>query len=194
MSSLLVKFSATAVAIMTLVACAVLPAHADDQPVSTSVLGGVLSATVSGATLSTVTLTGTSALHATGTASAIWSVVDARGTGAAWGLSVSGTNFTSAPGTTDITTRTLPIGNLVLTPGSVTAAVGSTATAPSPAAVTVSTSSQVLLTTAGGSNGGFFLTPSFDLTIPVDAYRSNFATGVSGTINAYVSTLTFTIA
>jgi hypothetical protein len=53
---------------------------------------------------------------------------------------------------------------------------------------------QVLVAATGAYKGTFTLTPSFALTVPANAFRSNFTTGTSGTVNPYVSTITFTIA
>ena len=193
MLSLPTTLAATLAAGLLLATVGVSAAYADGQPVSSSVLGGTLSATVAGATLSTVTLNGGTTATSTGD-STQWSLIDARGTGAAWGLTVSGTDFTSLPGTTDVTARTLPITDLTITPGAITAGTGSD-TAPTGTPVAVGTAtSQTLITSTGNSKGTFTLTPAFSLSIPANAYRSNFTTGSSGAVNPYIATLTFTIS
>ncbi|MGM7774519.1 hypothetical protein ACSVHC_00600 [Arthrobacter sp. KNU-44] len=62
-----------------------------------------------------MTLNGTSTQTSTGTA---------RGTGAAWTVSASAADFTSAAGTTETVVRTISAPNLTITPGAVTAAAG----------------------------------------------------------------------
>lgn len=191
--NVLTKSAVAVLSASLLLAFAASPAYADNEPVSTSVTAGGLSAAVSGATLSSVAIDGTTAKHSTGLASSTWSITDARGSGAAWGLTVSGTNFTSAAGDTDLTARTLPVGNLVVTAGTVTSGGGAD-TAPSGGVVTMSGTAQVLVAATGDYKGTFTLTPSFDLLVPANAFRSNFVSGTTGAINPYISTLTFTIA
>ena len=177
-----------------LLSLALTPAHAtDNEEIRAAVTGGGLTADVSGATLSSVALNNLSSQLASGKADTVWTITDARGSGAAWGLTASGTNFVSAAGDVDTTPRSLPIGNLVITPGVVTSAGGAD-TAPITSAVTMSNDPLVLVTAPGDRKGTFTLTPSFDLTVPANAFRSNFTTGVSGIVNPYVSTITFTIA
>jgi hypothetical protein len=84
-----------------------------------TVLGGTLSATVFGANLSPATLNGAGTQTMTGT-SAPWTLVDGRGTGVAWNLAVSVSNFTSAAvttGTTPQPLRTIYGSNLAIAPG-----------------------------------------------------------------------------
>jgi WxL domain surface cell wall-binding len=168
------------------------PANADTT--ESTVSGGALAATTSGATLSGVTLNGTSTQTATGTASE-WTITDARGTGAEWTLSVSATAFTSAAGTVETTPRTIPVGALAIAPGAVTAASGSDAAAGITASdLTLSGTPQALLSAAGPHKGTYHVTPSFTLTVPANAYRSNYSGAVGGSpLNPYVSTLTYTI-
>lgn len=190
---ILVKSVASAAAVAVLVAVSVGPAYADNDPISATVTAGGLTAQVTGATLSSVALDGSAAKHSTGTASGVWTITDARGSGAPWGLTVSGTDFTSAPGDTDKTPRTLPIGDLMLVPGTVTSGGGSDS-APQGTTVNVSSQPQVIVAATGGYKGTFTLTPNFDLTVPGNAFRSNFATGTSGVVNPYIATLTLTIS
>ena len=156
--------------------------------------GGSLTATTAGATLSEVRLNGTSTQYATGT-SAQWTITDARGTGAPWTLSVSATVPTSAAGTVEQSARTLPVGNLTITPGQITADTGAdpadSITAP---ALKLSDSSQTLVSTKGPNKGTYTLTPEFSLAVPANAYRSNWSGAIDGSsLNPYISTLTVTI-
>lgn len=141
-----------------------------------------------------MTLDGSNTQAATGS-STQWSITDARGTGAAWTLSVSATVPTSAAGSTELTARTLPVGNLTITPGAITAGAGSDAatgiTAP---ALTMLTTSQALVAAEATHKGTYTLTPSFSLAIPANAFRSNYAVGSSGALNPYTTTVTYTIA
>lgn len=189
------KAAAVAVTTAALLTVSFSPANAiDNQIVSGNVTAGGLSAAVSGASLSSVALGSATSQVASGSANSTWTITDARGSGAAWSLTASGTDFTSAAGSVDTTPRTLPIGNLVINPGTVTAAGGAD-NAPSTSPVTMTNSAQPLVgASAGGYKGTFTLTPSFALTVPANAFRSNFATGNSGPLNPYISTLTFTIA
>jgi hypothetical protein len=185
-------------ALVALGSCAVLaiavtPAAADT--VDSAVSGGSLTSSTSGATLSGVTLNGSSTQTATGTASSPWSIRDARGTGDTWTLSVSATDFTSDAGTVETTVRTISASHLTITPGTVTAEAGAdSASNISADPLTVSTSSQALVSATGPDKGTYTLTPSFSLAIPANAYRSNYSGTVgSSPLNPYTSTLTYTI-
>jgi hypothetical protein len=175
-----------------LLAVGLAPANAD--VVESAVSGGSLAATTYGAILTGVTLDGVTAKTATGT-TAEWTISDGRGTGASWTLSVSATDFTSAAGTAELTARTIPVSALTVTPGAVSAAAGADpATTITATERVLSTTSQALITAAGPNKGTYKLTPSFSLTVPVNAYRSNYSGAVGGsTLNPYVSTVTYTI-
>ena len=88
--------------------------------IESTVTGGSLTATGLAPTMSGVTLNGTRTQESTGE-SAEWTITDARGSGAGWSLSASATDFKSAAGSPDTTARTLPVGNLTITPGTVAA-------------------------------------------------------------------------
>ncbi|MGM9473799.1 WxL domain-containing protein [Pseudarthrobacter sp. YS3] len=186
------KVSALIAVVGISLAAGLAPASADT--VNSTVSGASLSATTAAPALSAVTLNGTSTQTSTGTSTA-WSLTDARGTGAAWTVSASATDFTSAAGTTETVVRTITAPNLTITPGAVTAAAGADAatgiTAP---ALVMSTASQALISATGPHKGTYNLTPSFSLAIPANAYRSNYTTGSTGALNPYTSTLTYTIA
>lgn len=175
-----------------LLTAALTPASADT--VVSTISGGALTSTTAGATLTGVTLTGATQT-ATGT-STLWTIIDARGTGAAWTLSVTATAPTSAAGTIETTARVIPVGDLSITPGTVTAGIGADAatgiTAP---ALTFTGSAQALVSAASPSRGIYTLTPTFSLSVPANAYRSNYSAAVGSTaLNPYTSTLTYTIA
>lgn len=156
---------------------------------------GELSVKTESVSLSSVILEGSTTQLAEAT-SAPWTVADARYSGAAWSVTVSATDFVSAAGTIDATARVLPVGNLILTPGTLLGIVG-----PDPidgisaAALRASRSSQPFLWTQGGNTGSYALSPRFSLSIPANAYRSNFAGTVNtSAVNPYVSTITYTIS
>ncbi|MDJ0378838.1 ice-binding family protein [Cryobacterium sp. PH31-L1] len=156
---------------------------------------GDLTATTAGATLSAVTLLGTDSQFATGLSSQ-WSIVDARGTGAAWTLSVSATAPTSAVGTVETVERVLPVENLSITPGAITTGPNTDAatgiTAPT---LALSASPQTLIATSGPNRGTYLLTPAYSLMIPANAYRSNYSGAIdASTMNPYVTVITFTIS
>jgi hypothetical protein len=182
---------ATAFALVALASA--LPAHAD--VVTSTVSGGTLSVTTAGVTLSAVTLNGATQTS-TGT-TATWTITDARGTGAAWTVAVKATAPKSAAGTVETTPRTIPVSNLTMTTGTVTAGVGADPITGITGStnLALSTSSQTLITTAGPNKGAYTLTPAVNLSVPANLYRSNYS-GVVGSsaLNPYSSTLTFTIA
>lgn len=156
---------------------------------------GNLTATTAGATLSGVTLLGAEPQFASGTSSQ-WSIVDARGTGAAWTLSVSATAPTSAAGTVETEERVLPVQNLSINPGTITTGPSTDAptgiTAPE---LALSGTPQTLIATVGPHRGTYLMTPTFSLMIPANAYRSNFTGAVENSpMNPYVTVLTFTIS
>lgn len=168
-----------------ILAATVAPAMAaDTKDVSGTVTGTSLGFTTSAATLTNVTLDGKTVGSANGTASAAWTVTDARGTGAQWALTASATDFTSAAGT-DETARTIAATNLVITPGTIAAGTGSDA-APTATALTMTNAAQTLVTTGTtGAMGNYSFTPTFELSIPVNAFASNAL--------PYVSVVTYTI-
>lgn len=176
-----------------LLGLALSPAYAaDTDTVDATVSAGLLTFEASAPNSMTgVTLDGISNKTSTGTAPQ-WKVVNARGTAAAWTLSASVTPFTSAAGTVDTVERQLAANNLVITPGSVTAGDGSDA-APTAAPVTMSGTAQALVSSTS-AKGTFTLTPVFDLTVPANAFRSNYAGAYGETVNPYIATITFTIA
>lgn len=197
------KATGVLVAVGILLAAAVSPAMAADagsSAVDSSVTGGDLSATTAGATLSGVTLDGSNTQTATGPSTTAWRIIDARGTGAAWALSASASDFTSAIGTgtdpVDTVVRTIAATNLTITPGTITASAGAD-TAPTTSAVVIEAAdtAQALVSATGPAKGTYTLTPTFSLAIPANAFRSNYATTVvAGDLNPYISTITYTIA
>ncbi|MEW1808869.1 WxL domain-containing protein [Pseudarthrobacter sp. NPDC080039] len=187
------KVSALIAVVGISLAAGLAPASADT--VNSTVSGASLSATTAAPALSAVTLNGTSTQTSTGT-STQWSLTDARGTGAAWTLSASATDFTSAAGTVETAVRTITAPNLTITPGTVTAAAGADpATGITAPALVMSTTSQALVSAPVTHKGTYDLTPSFSLAIPANAYRSNYSGAVGSTaLNPYTSTITYTIA
>ncbi|MEX1077652.1 MAG: WxL domain-containing protein [Homoserinimonas sp.] len=166
------------------------------EDVTSIISGGDLAATTSGATLTGVVLDGSNTQTATGTATE-WTIKDARGTGAAWELSVSATDLKSAAGTVDTTVRTIPVTALTVTPGTVTAGAGSdAATSITASAKALSIASQGLVTATGPNKGTYTLTPSFSLAVPANAYRSNYVdvVGPDAPMHPYITTITYTIA
>lgn len=188
-----VMSSSAAVAAGALLFAGLAPASAEQ--VDSTVSGGALTASVSGAALSGVEINGVQAQVASGLTEA-WTVTDARGTGKPWSLSVSATDFASAAGSVETTERTIPASALSLTPGAVTAGPGAdAATGISTSTVTLGSASQTLISAQGPHKGTYSVAAStFELTVPANAYRSNYS-GVVGSspLNPYVSTVTFTI-
>ncbi len=171
-------------------------------PVLATVTGGALTAQVSGAALSGVTLDGLSAKHAKGVTGHTWTLIDARGTGAAWAVTVSASDFTSQadPATVGSVARTIEVGNLVVKSNTITVG-GGDSTVPSSQTLTLSATGQTLVqgadSTAGGTagnKGSYTLRPSFDLTVPVNAYRSNTDSANASVPFPFISTVTITIA
>lgn len=174
----------------------VLPAIAQAETVSGTLLPGSLSVSVSNVSYSDTTLTGASQTISANASSA-WTAIDARGTGAAWSVSIAATTPTSAAGTVESAARTIAVGNLAISTGSITAAAGSDGTGnlTGASSMALSNSAQTLLSSSGASKGTYTFTPSVAFTIPANAYRSNYAGTVgSSSLNPYVSTITVTVA
>ncbi|MDJ0349784.1 hypothetical protein [Cryobacterium sp. PH29-G1] len=171
-------------------------ADTSSDTISAAILGGSLSAVVSAPTqMSPVIIDGLSSQASVGRP-AEWTITNARGSSAAWSLSVSATDFVSAPGTLDTMSRTVAAENLTITPGIVSARTSEGAdAAPTTDPVIVSARPQSLVWTDTLGKGTFTLTPEFSLSVPANAYRSNFSGAIDGSaVNPFVSTLTFTIA
>ncbi|TFD47340.1 hypothetical protein E3T55_15285 [Cryobacterium frigoriphilum] len=180
----------------TLVAHSAAAATDSTDTISVAITGGPLTAVVTAPeAMSAVRLDGVTVQSSVGTASA-WTITNARGSGAAWSLSASATDFISAAGSTDTDARTLPAESLTITPGSVTPFNGGVAdAAPQTVPVTMSHQAQALVWSPKLGKGAFALTPTFSLTVPANAYRSNFsADRETSPQNPYVSVLTFTIS
>jgi len=168
------------------------PAMADTLG-GAAISGGALSKVTAGATMSNLTLDGSNTQTSTGTSSG-WILIDPRGTGAAWTLSVTASAFTSEAGILETDARTIAVGNLTITPGTVTAGIGSDPiTNISAPALVMDGTEQALVASTGTNKGIYTLTPTFSLTIPANAFRSNYAIGTTGTLNAYAATLTYTL-
>lgn len=188
------KILALAAMVCVLALGAAMPSSA--ETVTAGVVGGALSMTSSPVVFSNAALDGTNQT-VTAQPAVAWSVLDARGTGAAWTTTISATNFVSAAGTVDTTQRTIPASALSVSVGTPTAGVGSDpiTNITGASGLTLSTSAQTLISSTGATKGLYTFTPTFSLTIPANTYRPNYAgnVGVSAT-NAYVSTLTLTVS
>ena len=189
------KTAAAVLAVGALAFFAATPQAMADTAEST-VSGANLAVTTSGATLAGVTLNGATQTTAEAASTTAWSIKDARGTGAAWAVSVTATTPTSAAGSTETTARTIAVGNLKTTTGTVTAGVDSdpVTNITGSTALPMSTTAQTLISSSGTNKGTYALTPGYTLTVPANAFRSNYAVGSTGALNPYVSTLTYTIA
>lgn len=156
---------------------------------------GELSVTTGAVTLSSVTLDGVTTQQAVGT-SAPWAVADARFTGAPWAITVSATDFVSAAGTIDVTERVFPIDNLTLIPGALLGITGpDSIEGIQTITIRGSQSAQPFIWTLGENTGSYALSPMFSLSIPANAYRSNFSGIVNASpVNPYISTVTYTIS
>lgn len=162
---------------------------------SPSTKPGGLSASSSPPQLSDVTLNGVSDQIATDSSGA-WSATDNRGTGAAWSLTIEGTDFVSEPGTVDTSARSIPVGSLTVQPGQITGMSGSDPTSGLAAStVTVSTTPQPLVSSAGPNRGTYLFSPTFSLVVSPTTYRSNYSGQFKNSpINPYVAIITITIS
>lgn len=198
MSSMKISRRSTLTAVLALGGVALLAAtpSALADTVESTVSGANLTVTTFGATLAGVTLNGTTQTTAAAASSSAWSIKDARGTGAAWAVSVTATTPTSAAGSTETTARTIAVGNVKMTTGTVTAGADSDpiTNITGSTALAMSTTAQTLISSSGTNKGTYSVTPSYTLTVPANAFRSNYAVGSSGALNPYISTLTYTIA
>lgn len=143
-----------------------------------------------------VTLDGTDQAT-TSVAVAVWTIVDARLTGAAWSVTVSASTPTSAAGSVETIPRTVAVSNLKVTTGSITAGIGSDPAVNITGAtnLVLSTSPQTLVSATGASIGTYTFLPTMSFTMPANAYRSNYSGTVgSSTLLPYTSSLTVTIA
>ncbi|HLF99784.1 MAG TPA: hypothetical protein VI916_04890 [Acidimicrobiia bacterium] len=170
------------------------PSTAWAQSVNSTITGGSLSVAGTSFTFANTELTGVTQTISANAGSA-WSATDPRGTGAAWSVTVSATTPTSAGGDTETTPRTIAVGNLAFTTNTQTAGSGSDATTnlTGQTSLAMSTSAQSVLSCSGACKGKYTFTPTVAFTVPANAYRSNYATGTSGALNPYTSTITITI-
>lgn len=182
-----------------LVVLAVLGAAAGAAPstrAQTTIGSGLLTGIVSDVTLPGATLNGTNQTSS-GQPSVTWEIHDDRTVlGGVWTISASASgNLTSAAGSVETTPRTIAIGNLTFSAGTLTPGVlaGPTTNVSAPV-VALSASSQTILSCSGGCTGAYTYSPTFTLTIPANAYRSNYSAAVgSSSLNPYTVTITYTI-
>lgn len=156
---------------------------------------GTLTATTAGADLTSVRIDGKNTLFATGNSEG-WSIADLRGTGTAWTISVSATDFSSDAGTVETKPRTLPASSLVITPGPITAGIDTiNPNGLVSSVVILSGDAQSLVTNPTDHRGTYYFVPTFSLAIPPNAFRSNYQ-GEIGTssVNPYITQLTITIS
>lgn len=192
------KFTRTAgVAVgLALTVAAVFPGVAGAETVTSEVSGGSLALTSQPVTFASTALNGANQTI-TATPATAWSLSDARGTGAAWTATVSATAPTSAAGTVETTARSIVVGNLSVSAGTVTAGTDSdpTTNITGASSLALSGSAQTLISSSGTNKGTYTFSPSIDLLIPANAYRSNYSGAVGSTaLNAYVSTVTLSIS
>lgn len=185
---------------LTLVACLgtslAVASPASAEQVEAVVRAGPLGLTTYPATLPDHALDGANRGKRSSTAGE-WIAQNARGTPTGWSVSLAASgDFISAGGTVETTARAISISNLVIDPGAVNAKPESDPTTNiSTSLVTVSTSAQSFLVCSSGCKGRYGFTPEFTLTVPANAYRSNYSGAVGGSaLNPYTITLTFTIA
>ncbi|WP_129590495.1 hypothetical protein [Cryobacterium aureum] len=192
----LIGFTSLALAIgLVAVLSPAASADTSTDTVNLAILGGALSAVVSAPTQMTPVVLDGRTSHTSVGSPTEWTITNARGSSAAWSLSVSATDFVSAAGTLDAQERTVAVENLTITPGIVTARTSAgTDAAPTTKPVSVSGQPQALVWTNTLGKGTFTLTPKFSLSVPPNAYRSNFSGAIDESpVNPFVSVLTFTI-
>lgn len=191
------KFTRTAgVAVgLALTVAAAFPGVASAETVTSEVSGGSLSLTSQPVTFTSTALNGANQTK-TATPATPWSLSDARGTGAAWTGTISATAPTSAAGTVETTARTISVGNLSVSAGTATAGTGSDpiTNITGASALALSGSAQTLISSTGTNKGTYTFSPTFSLLIPANAFRSNYAVGTTGALNAYISTVTLSIS
>lgn len=127
----------------------------------------------------------------------VWQITDLRLTDQPWTVTLSATAPTTAAGSVETTARSIAVSNLAVTTGSFTAGTGSDPATPivGVSNLVLSTSAQTLASSPGNTTGIYTFTPTFSLTMPANAYRSNYAGTIGGSsLNPYVSTLTVTIS
>lgn len=166
-------------------------ADADQATAGAAVAGGSLSISVGDRTDLTVSSDGVSVSAAEGAASP-WTVIDARGTGQPWAITLSASDFISAPGSAETTPRTVAVSNLSIGSGPIVAGQGSDP-APAPMSIVLSHSSQTFVTSNREAKGNFTFTPVLLFVRPSDFHAPNHTDGESGRTNPYVSTLAVTI-
>jgi hypothetical protein len=193
------KMAIAAAAVVTLTALVPGTAHADTTTATATLTDGGVSLTLTPFAFGSSALTG--ANRTISATPAAWTAVNARGTDAAWTITVSSTALTSAAGNTspENTARTIAVGQMSMSIAGLTAGTGSDDTShlTSSSVGTMSGSAQTFLSSSSaGSKGTYTFTPTLDVAIPANAYRSNYTTGTTnaGGINAYTATLTVTMS
>ncbi|MBC7517688.1 MAG: DUF3494 domain-containing protein [Microbacteriaceae bacterium] len=156
---------------------------------------GTLTATSDSVTLTGVLLNGTSTQYSTGQSKG-WSIADLRDSGAGWTMSVSATDLVSAGGSVESVARVLPPANLEIDPGTITSSSGADTTANlTSTSLMMSGASQSMVASSGSSRGTYAFNPTFRLSIPAEAFRSNFSGEINASpLNPYITVLTVTIS
>jgi hypothetical protein len=182
-------------AVASAVLLPLIPGVANAETVTATLTSGSLALSTQPFAFGSNALTGANT-NLTATPGSPWSVVDARGTGAAWTATISSTALTSAAGSVETSARTILVGQMSMANGTVTAGTGADAiTNITNSPVTLTGSGQTFITSSGTNKGTYTFSPTLTLAVPANAYRSNYSAAVGGSsLNAYTATLTLSIS
>jgi len=164
-----------------------------ETPTATlDISGGVLSLATAAVTLDALTLDGTQQLTASAAASNTWTVVDSRGTGDGWNVTVKSTDFSDGGSNTLVLGGAVRKFKIQLTAANITFIAGGGGVTTAAAGLTeIPTGVAPPLKIASAASGGVAgtgtneLNPNFTLDIPADTLVGN---------GTYTATLTVTVS
>lgn len=168
----------TLFAVMAVVALTAVVASAEDATVT--ITGGSLTSTAAAVSLTGVTLDGTDQTTDSPFTSNSWQIVDARGTGAGYCVSIDSTDFTSGGYTIDVSSAdqefkiTIDDANTVVNAGQSGADIPASQVASLTAITENPTALNILSAAADKGMGDYTYKPAFQLEVRAETYAGSY--------------------
>jgi hypothetical protein len=183
MTRLLTLFAVTAVLALTAVV-----AFAEDATVT--ITGGALTSTAANVALTGVTLDGTDKTTSSAYTANSWQIVDARGTGAGYCVTIDSTDFTSGGYTIDVSSAdqefkiTIDDANTVVNAGQSGADIPASEVASLTAITENPTTLNILSAAADKGMGDYTYKPAFELEVRAETYAGSYTATIIVTANS----------
>lgn len=155
-------------------------AGASELSVTTQVQGGSLSDSINAPDLGTVTLTGKDGNSVTMKPALPWKIIDARGSGAGWYVTVGATIPTSGTKQISLNNLTVSVPAIVKSPDAQTSS--DTALINRANGISLTTSATLVAAAVYQGMGSFEYIPEFTLAIPANTYAGQYTSVLTTTL------------